>query len=78
MSNSLEPSECKLLSEIAFPTSRVEQTFIAERLLAETEKTLVEETVLSKMLNLKAGLMNDLLTGRVRITPLLKKEDTDD
>ncbi|MDD4929740.1 MAG: restriction endonuclease subunit S [Gallionella sp.] len=57
---------------VTIPSSRVEQTLIAERLLAETEKILVEEKALSKMLNLKSGLMDDLLTGRVRVTPLLK------
>lgn len=30
-----------------------------------------EEELLSKFLDMKTALMNDLLTGRVRVTPLL-------
>lgn len=56
---------------VAIPSSRVEQTLITGRLLAATEKILDEESALSKMCKLKCGLMDDLLTGRVRVTSLL-------
>lgn len=51
--------------------ARGEQNFIEERIASFESKLLHEELSLKKLLNLKSGLMDDLLTGRVRVTPLL-------
>lgn len=48
-----------------------EQNEIAERLKSVAKRIRHEEEQLGKMRFEKAGLMDDLLTGRVRITPLL-------
>lgn len=48
-----------------------EQAMIATRYFAFEEKVLSEEEELAKLLQLKSGLMDDLLTGRIRVTPLL-------
>jgi len=48
-----------------------EQNEIARRLKAATQRIDQELTVLAKLKKQKSGLMDDLLTGRVRVTPLL-------
>lgn len=48
-----------------------EQDCILARIASIDEQIDGETTVLSKLRLLKAGLMDDLLTGRVRVTPLL-------
>ena len=51
---------------------------VSEQSAAESRSTEIEERIaaeshsLSKLVALKAGLMDDLLTGRVRVTPLLE------
>lgn len=50
---------------------RDEQLAIAARLMAQDAKAKFEDQKLSKMREMKSGLMDDLLTGRVRVTPLL-------
>lgn len=41
-------------------------------ILAEADEKIAEESTLLKKLRLqKSGLMDDLLTGRVSVTPLL-------
>ena len=50
---------------------RDEQLAIATRLMAQDAKAKFEDRKLSKMREMKSGLMDDLLTGRVRVTPLL-------
>lgn len=50
---------------------RDEQLAIATRLMAQDAKAKFEDQKLSKMREMKSGLMDDLLTGRVRVTPLL-------
>lgn len=50
---------------------RDEQLAIATRLMAQGAKAKFEDQKLSKMREMKSGLMDDLLTGRVRVTPLL-------
>jgi len=49
----------------------VEQVVIAEKIIKFEQRVAFEETALSKAVKLKSGLMDDLLTGRVRVTPLL-------
>lgn len=48
-----------------------EQEEITKRLLAASDRCRDEQEKLSKMREMKSGLMDDLLTGRVRVTPLL-------
>src|SRR5690606_33294240 len=48
-----------------------EQEAIAERLQSLDGKKMSEEALLRKLRLQKSGLMDDLLTGRVRVTPLL-------
>jgi type I restriction enzyme S subunit len=48
-----------------------EQSLIAERLASIEHKLEGERLALAKQVQQKAGLMDDLLTGRVRVTPLL-------
>ncbi len=49
-----------------------EQLLIAQRLSTLDKKMAVEQEVLEKLRQQKSGLMDDLLTGRVRVTPLLE------
>ncbi|MGC8732970.1 MAG: restriction endonuclease subunit S, partial [Halothiobacillaceae bacterium] len=51
--------------------ARTEQDLIAERLDEIDHRIQNATTELAKLRELKAGLMDDLLTGRVRVTPLL-------
>jgi type I restriction enzyme S subunit len=55
---------------VAFPCAD-EQTEIAARMAAADERVASEESFLEKLRAQKSGLMDDLLTGRVRVTPLL-------
>ena len=57
--------------EICVPTSINEQALIVERLDAFELRVEAESQHLAKAHAVKAGLMDDLLTGRVRVTPLL-------
>ncbi|WP_257387601.1 restriction endonuclease subunit S [Tahibacter caeni] len=49
-----------------------EQSLIAERLASLEHKLESERLALAKQVQQKAGLVDDLLTGRVRVTPLLE------
>lgn len=49
-----------------------EQELIVGRLYASERKITLEEESLEKLKKQKSALMNDLLTGRVRVTPLLE------
>jgi len=55
---------------IAFPKPE-EQSLVAERLAKTVEVITSESLQLMKLREGKSGLMDDLLTGRVRVTPLL-------
>ena len=55
---------------IGWPSSD-EQSWVAHILSDADIKQRTEEDQLEKLRLLKAGLMDDLLTGRVRVTPLL-------
>lgn len=57
---------------IAAPMDISEQREIAKRLTAIDERLRVEQEGLAKRLSEKSGLMDDLLTGRVRVNPLLE------
>jgi type I restriction enzyme S subunit len=48
-----------------------EQEEITKRILAASDRYRDEQEKLSKMREMKSGLMDDLLSGRVRVTPLL-------
>jgi len=61
-----------LAFEIPFPAPE-EQTEIARRVRASLDRLRLEADSLAKLRIQKAGLMDDLLTGRVRVTPLLKE-----
>jgi type I restriction enzyme S subunit len=50
-----------------------EQDYIEELISSHEGKLLNEELNLLKLINVKTGLMDDLLTGRVRVTPLLEE-----
>lgn len=52
---------------------RPEQHLIEERLRELSQRIDLEAASLSKRHSEKAGLMDDLLTGRVRVTPLLQE-----
>lgn len=51
-----------------------EQILIAERVLDAGKRIAEEDALLQKMKKQKAGLMDDLLTGRVRVTELLNHQ----
>jgi type I restriction enzyme S subunit len=51
-----------------------EQRAIIDRIEAAQKRITLETNELVKLAQLKTGLMDDLLTGRVRVTPLLNPE----
>lgn len=57
---------------IALPDLR-EQELISEMAHPIEARIVSEECIASKLRTLKSGLMDDLLTGRVRVTPLLPR-----
>lgn len=62
------PSVCNLI--VAVP-GKVEQGLITERFTSIRARLECESTQVGLLSAIKAGLMDDLLTGRVRVTPLL-------
>jgi type I restriction enzyme S subunit len=58
---------------VGFPRP-AEQSAISDRLDESDKRLDFEMHELGKLLQLKAGLMDDLLTGRVRVTSLLREE----
>jgi len=52
-----------------------EQETVALRLDTVDDRIQLAKTELEKLKRQKVGLMNDLLTGQVRVTPLLEKHD---
>jgi type I restriction enzyme S subunit len=62
-----------VLLDLRFPwPSPGEQDQILRKVLAQSESVAAEDMELAKLIDLKNGLMDDLLTGRVRVTPLLE------
>lgn len=60
---------------ISLPTpTGAEQNRIMSAISIFDDRLLREETLLKKMRDKKTGLMDDLLTGRVRVTPLLDQD----
>ena len=59
--------------KFVFPQKLEEQKNIAEILLSIDLLIEKEETYLKKLISIKQGLMQDLLTGKVRVTHLLDK-----
>lgn len=53
--------------------SRIEQKLIVDKVASVDFRINKEESNLKKQLATKSGLMDDLLTGRVRVTPLLNQ-----
>lgn len=63
------------LARLVMPVPpRREQKFIAGTLDSTDERLATEAASLAKLQLLKQGLMEDLLTGRVRVTPLLDSQ----
>lgn len=60
---------------IPYPKKKYEQEQIIYRIKAMRDKIQYELKYLNKLKKLKQGLMEDLLTGKVRVTSLLKKEE---
>jgi type I restriction enzyme, S subunit len=58
---------------IALPKPK-EQEIISQRINGLTENVNSESATLSKLQSLKIGLMQNLLTGKVRVTELLKRQ----
>lgn len=61
--------------EIRFPPIN-EQDRILNRMASLDNRIAAEAAVLNKLYRQKSGLMDDLLTGRVRVTPLLEPHAT--
>jgi len=59
---------------ISFPESEDEQVEVATRLVKCDEYRKIVEVQLEKLRHLKTALMQDLLTGKKRVTTLLKQE----
>ena len=62
--NKGEIGKCK----VAYPRDKKEQEAIAEVLTAMDKEIANLETEREKMIQIREGAMNDLLTGRVRLT----------
>jgi type I restriction enzyme S subunit len=61
-----------VLLGLNFPwPSPAEQDEILAKIGALNDRLIAEENELKKMSDVKTALMSDLLTGRVRVTPLL-------
>ncbi|MDO8311959.1 MAG: hypothetical protein Q7T25_08470, partial [Sideroxyarcus sp.] len=58
-----------------FRPSPEEQITIVARVAAIDQKLVDEQLAFKKLVQLKTGLMDDLLTGRVRVIPLLDEEE---
>lgn len=59
--------------ELACPP-HVEQVEMSQRILAVSDRLQIEKNLLEKLKQQKVGLIDDLLTGRVRVTALLSDE----
>lgn len=65
----------KELMKIKIPIPPVREQEKAAKILQEADRAIdKEKSALKKLQKQKKGLMDDLLTGRVRVTPLLKQE----
>ena len=62
--------------KLALPKKKYEQSIVGERLELQDRlrRCLVEQK--RKLLLIKTGLMQDLLTGRVSVTRLMAKEES--
>ena len=58
---------------IALPRSRPEQDHIADRLICHDAAIAKEQMLLDKLRLQKSGLMQDLLSGKVSVAPLLEQ-----
>lgn len=65
---------CKL--KIVLPKKRKEQSIIGSQLQARQESIQLMKTLLAKHKEAKTGLMQDLLTGNVRVTALLQEKES--
>lgn len=60
------------IRRLCVPVPTISEQYIGEDRAAEIEKRIsAESQTLQKLMALKKGLMDDLLTGRTRVTPLL-------
>jgi len=62
--------------QILFPKSIEMQKYISKILKSIDNKISLEKSYLDKLQKIKKGLMQDLLTGKVRVTHLIKEEGT--
>jgi type I restriction enzyme S subunit len=63
----------RIVQSVALPViPLVEQSAIRSKISSLLGKLANEKAILAKLRAQKSGLMDDLLTGRVRVTPLLK------
>lgn len=68
----LHVTKTELAQVVAGLPALDEQSAIEERIAVFEDTVRVEDDNLRKLRSLKSALMDDLLTGRVRVTPLLK------
>ncbi|WP_081619221.1 restriction endonuclease subunit S [Thioalkalivibrio sp. ALE23] len=61
---------------MAAPSSMKEQVKVVDALLGLNKKIKKEQHAVAKLKSEKTALMDDLLTGRVRVTPLLEHAET--
>lgn len=75
-SSGRDVANSKVLLELNFPWPDIdEQDRIIEATFLIIDRLSEEDLQLRKLQTVKDGLMDDLLTGRVRVTPLLKRAD---
>ncbi|MEK8078562.1 restriction endonuclease subunit S [Pseudomonas sp. XK-1] len=65
-------SKSEILSPFVPVPTTYEQGAISERMASFEQRITSESSLMAKLKSQKTGLMDDLLTGRVRVTPLLE------
>ena len=55
-----------------FPRNKEEQSKIVDKISEMEEHLTIDRNDLAKLEYIKKGLMQDLLTGKVRVTPLIE------
>jgi len=61
------------LFKCSYPKNKTEQSLMSKSLSKVDKKIRIEQSVLTKHQQLKAGLMQDLLTGKVEVREESKK-----
>lgn len=65
-------SKSEILSPLVPVPATYEQGAISERMASFEQRITSESSLMAKLKSQRSGLMDDLLTGRVRVTPLLE------